>query len=158
MPQKKKKVATELATADYREFVTSLQLIALSLKRSESVLDRESYFEALESKKKLTKEVSGAFKLEECGNDYFDAIAEYKLNVQARTGAPLLKLSCCFEAHFHTSKSVNNKFVRQFAEADISLIVWPYFRQFVSDMTSRMAIPPLTVPLSTSSVGAKYGI
>ena len=35
-----------------------------------------------------------------------------------------------------------------FAKDNAWLVFWPYFRQFVSDATARMAVPPEVLPLS----------
>jgi len=36
---------------------------------------------------------------------------------------------------------------RQFGEMQLVLIAWPYLREIVSDVTSRMGLPPLVLPL-----------
>src|SRR5580704_2135868 len=37
--------------------------------------------------------------------------------------------------------------IKAFAKTNIKVIVWPYFREFVSNLTSRAAIPPFNMPI-----------
>lgn len=41
---------------------------------------------------------------------------------------------------------ITKEFVDIFKENSIELVSWPYFREFVQSMISRMGFPPLTLP------------
>ena len=41
---------------------------------------------------------------------------------------------------------VTKEFVNVFKNNSIELVSWPYFREFVQNMISRMGFPPLTLP------------
>lgn len=41
---------------------------------------------------------------------------------------------------------ITKEFVNVFKDNSIELVSWPYFREFVQNMISRMGFPPLTLP------------
>src|SRR5207253_1685854 len=59
-----------------------------------------------------------------------------------------LKVSCVFHGHFHFDGEPKISWIQKFIEEDSWVMFWPYFRQFVSDVTARMSIPPELLPLA----------
>ena len=47
---------------------------------------------------------------------------------------------------------ITKEFVNIFKENSIELVSWPYFREFVQNMISRMGFPPLTLPSKFFSI------
>lgn len=73
---------------------------------------------------------------------------KYDLNVKTPEmgkGAAL-KISISFVLTFHTEVTINKDFFDVFQEINLPLNSWPYFREFVQNITQRMNIPPLTLP------------
>jgi preprotein translocase subunit SecB len=73
---------------------------------------------------------------------------KYDLNVktpETKRGFAL-KISICFVLIFHTEVSISKDFFDVFQKINLPLNSWPYFREFVQNMTQRMNIPPLTLP------------
>ncbi len=94
------------------------------------------------------RHVSVKARLEDHGEFYFDGSVMYELLVQdKKNSVNPLKLECTFEAHFHGPKSIAPDEADYFLQRYFKIISWPYFRQFVSDMTARMSIAPLVLPL-----------
>ncbi len=61
---------------------------------------------------------------------------------------PSMQLATTFDLHFH-AEGITKALVDTFSNAEFRFIVWPYFREYVSDVSSRMYIPPIIIPLST---------
>jgi preprotein translocase subunit SecB len=149
----KKKSTADSRTKSYEEFVRGLRLIILALRSSSSRIDRQEFFRATEEEKPTAeRKISANYEVEQIGEDFFDAIGKFTLTVRAAgAGEALLTVECAFEAHFHTKGGPDKEFAKRFTESEFRLVVWPYFRQFVSDMTARMYIPPIIPPLSTET-------
>lgn len=150
MPKSKKKhIAPE---QDYEAFVKGLKLIGLALNQCAADIDRVAYFELQDKKEKATRNVKADYAVDYFGDDFFDAIGNFHLTIG--TGAKdklALEISCTIEAHLHTEVRYKHEHAKHFAESDLRVLLWPYFRQFVTDTTARMWIPPVTIPLSADT-------
>jgi hypothetical protein len=105
--------------------------------------------------------LSSKYRLARNGGNYFDVEAAFSVVLQpaADTDGPVrqaLRIECVFYGHFHAAKPLNVEHAKKFAESDAWLVFWPYFRQFVSDTTARMAIPPLAIPLALGPGGHSH--
>lgn len=58
-----------------------------------------------------------------------------------------LKIECSFAVKFTSEVSLSTDFLDIYGKFNLHLNTWPYFREFVQSITSRMGIPPLTMPL-----------
>jgi len=78
----------------------------------------------------------------------FDGAIKYELTVKENgEKASAINIACVFVAHFHGPRKPKREQVEGFLKTYMPILSWPYFRQFVSDTTARMAIPPITLPL-----------
>lgn len=57
------------------------------------------------------------------------------------------KIECSFSLLFKSKDRMDDDFFEVFKEVNLPLNTWPYVREFVDNMTTRMHIPPLTLPL-----------
>ncbi len=78
-------------------------------------------------------------------------ITTYKLDgVKRSEGAEekVFTITASFLLSYMKKKEieVTKEFVNVFKENSIELVSWPYFREFVQNMISRMGFPPLTLP------------
>ncbi len=97
----------------------------------------------------MTREIAAKYKAEEVEGNHFDVVAEFALKITNKADeTTLLEIHCKYSAHFHTKTDCTSAAAEQFATSEGKIIVWPYFRNFVSDITARMHIPPITVPLA----------
>ncbi len=132
----------------YEQFVRDLKLIALAINSSSSRLDRSRYFRIYEGKRTAVRKVAARYKLERVSSDFFEALGAYKLTIQdGEARATGLMIECIFETHIHGSKPIDKALAKRFTTSDLPVILWPFFRQFAFDMTARMSIPPVTLPL-----------
>jgi len=58
-----------------------------------------------------------------------------------------LKVSAVFCITYTTDYHFEAEFFEIFKDINLPLNSWPYFREFVQNMTQRMNIPPLTLPV-----------
>lgn len=59
----------------------------------------------------------------------------------------VIKISVCFCLVFLTDSPFSKEFFEIFKNINLPVNSWPYFREFVQNMTQRMNIPPITIPL-----------
>ena len=130
---------------EYATFLAALELFSIALARSTVRVDREEYLKDEETNvnfKLFSKPI-------EIGETHFDVCSTLRLKISTEKSKKLqLWLATTYELHFHSASTLDAKFIKQFCDSEIRLVVWPYFREFVSNMTGRMHIPPFVLPLS----------
>jgi hypothetical protein len=146
----KKSSHTKLEPDGYGDFLRGTKLVGLALASCSASLDRGIYIELIE-KKKSARNISAEYKLEDVQKDFFDVAAKFTLVMQDKAeGRKALTIECSFAGHFHCGASaVPREFANRFTQSELRLILWPYFREFVSNITAKMAIPPILIPLSS---------
>jgi preprotein translocase subunit SecB len=144
----KKRPAIRPDVDSYADFIGSITLIGLALSNCSASVDRGSYFEL--SRKNTTRTVSTEYKLDDVDGECFDVSARFALTVEGKMKSPkALSLECVFIAHFHyTAPDIRRDFAERFTQSELRIILWPYFREFVSDISSKMAIPSILIPLA----------
>jgi len=134
----------------YARFLRELKLIGLGLSKCSVELNREGYAD-LRASKASTRKIAAEYKILEIGEDFFEAAGRFVLSISDGKQLRPLHIECQFDAHFHPPAPLDEELIRRFVSSELKLIIWPYFRQFVSDITGKMAIQPITIPLSTVS-------
>jgi hypothetical protein len=147
MPRAKKQSGTD---SQYKSFLENLDLFAVGLESISAKLDRAAYSKVeRERPRDLVYEIRNHFGLSEFDEGHFDVAATFAFEAKLRGREPVLTVEATFSAHFHpTGDSVPKDFAEKFAEAEARLVFWPYFRQAVADLTSRMYIRQVTIPLT----------
>lgn len=149
MPSKKKQSIPEQEDSNYIEFLKNIELIALALNRCSAEINREIYDGSARDAESSSRNVTAKYRLSDMSDTSFDATASFDLAVRNKADKTALRVECVFEAHFHPAKLLTRSFAERFVESELRLVVWPYFRQFVFDITARMWIPPVLIPFST---------
>lgn len=148
---KKKNVST-LTNGRYEKFIRSLELIAMGLDSSRAKLQRRKYAELRRARKEPNRSIHTDYQVIGVGKISFDCTANFQLTIEhPDSKEALIQIECSFQAHFHTDCKDFEDMARRFVSSEFKLIIWPYFRQFVTDVTSRMSISPVVVPFSTQS-------
>ena len=134
----------------YEEFLTSVEPLGLNLKSCSASLDRKSFWDLHEKKNKdAERQLFARYSIEKVEDDYFDVVTAFKMIIEdAKTKKNALRIECEFGGHFHGKAPIKESFAKRFTESELRIVVWPYFRQFVSDTTARMGIPPIVIPIS----------
>jgi preprotein translocase subunit SecB len=131
--------------ADYQTFLASLDVYTIVLARSAFRIERDDFFEGSEDNRMSFRLSSKPLTIAE---KHFDVRSTLNLEVtNEKLKKTVLQFAATFELHFHGTP-ISDEFVRDLCSSEIRLIVWPYFREYVSDVTARMYIPPIVLPLS----------
>lgn len=145
MPQKKQKRA-HIADADYAQFLKSIEPVGIVVIASQFRVDRDRCFQ----QKPAYLSVSWGCEPREVGGSYFEADAELtvKLSVQKASEA-LAEIRVTFRMHIHTAKNPRKSCVDRFLGSEVRILVWPYFREYVTNVCGRMGIPLIVLPVGT---------
>jgi preprotein translocase subunit SecB len=152
MKRKSTEATSQLSEANYEGFLKSVKPIGLGLVENSSRLDRRRYSQLMGQRNRPGRTISTEYKLVKAGTGYFDTSAKFLLVVvEEKKDNPALLIQCVYEAHFHCNESFAKDFAERFASSELRLLIWPYFRAFVSDLCGKMSIPPILIPLSTTT-------
>jgi preprotein translocase subunit SecB len=148
MPRKKKKhIPTD--SKGYERFLKSLDLVALGQESATYHLARSAYARLQKAKDRGVRKITAEYEVAQFNPEFFDVKASFKLTIEDQDKKELpLAIQCSFGSHFHGERPLDEQFARRFAKSEFRFLVWPFFRQFVFDVTGRMAIRPITIPLS----------
>jgi len=145
MSPKKQKHTQIKADAGYTQFLKSIEPITIFLLESRFRVDRDRLF------KERSGKVSVAWKCVpvEVGGDYFEADASLKVKAGRATGKskPYVEIDATFRLHLHAPKPIIRAFIDRFTDSEVRILIWPYFREYVTNITGRMSIPPVVLPL-----------
>lgn len=140
---RKEKNAQKLS--GYTEFLKSMELSLIALTDTNAKVDRDKYLD--EQNHAISMEWSS--KPLKSGRDHFDVRAELKVKVsKPKVKTPFLELEAAYTLHVHCAKGFPAELVERFCNAEVRLMVWPYFREYVTSMCGRMHIPPVFLPLA----------
>jgi preprotein translocase subunit SecB len=142
-------------TDSYDAFLDSLELFVVGIKSCSCALDRPAYTQFRRRCKRPLRRLEIRGKLTRVEDDHFDAEVFYGLKFaqdEQTAPDPSLLIECVFEAHFHTISGKAEKLhAERFANSELAALLLPYARHFVSDITSRMEIGTITLPLRIPS-------
>lgn len=80
--------------------------------------------------------------------DLYIISAEWVLSVKFEKDTEnFLEINALYNVVLSKSEELSKDFWNIYKKATLPLIVYPYFREFVQNITSRMNIPPLTLPI-----------
>lgn len=136
---------SKISPDDYRNILKGVQLNVIALEEC-SVRMRKSNIQP-----KLLISVNDKTKYELPTKN--DAYVAHTYNLIGTSGSVkdyALKMSCTFRLEYSSEVALTAEFMEVFLKTNIAWNSWPYFREFVQNMTQRMNIPPLVVPLLKS--------
>jgi len=141
---------THTQTDEYVSFIKSIQLVALGMDKADMFVDRKSMMSGIASERKTTVHLEGHHDIIKQGDQSFVVVYEFKTIIKYDDDIIYSSITCTFSALFNLDAMVNDNLIKKFSENEVRLIFWPYYRQFVSDSTYRMAINPVVLPISTN--------
>ena len=141
MPRKKPAVTPE----EYRKMIEGIELQNIFVQNANISLNRKFVSRELA----VTIEDSSSFQNLE--NKNIEVNHNYKLIAKKPKGGNHIKINCSFCLNFSSEKPFTNNFFEIFSKLNLPINSWPYFREFVQNMTQRMNVPPLTLPLFKES-------
>jgi Preprotein translocase subunit SecB len=138
-----KKTSRELA--DYTEFLKSLDLSGIALAESKVTGDRTKYLDVPDH------EISMGWRCKPfaVGKSRFDVRADLTVAVsKPKSDIHFFDLTASYVLHIHAGVAFPYEHVERFCSSEVRLIIWPYFREYVASVCSRMHIPPVILPLA----------
>ncbi len=133
---KKEKLSTNL----YNEFISGLNLIGIKLIYSKAEIKEDFsppaqiYIDQKKSYKKLD-------------DNRFIVKHEYKLTGKKKDSEEGISIDVIYYITYKSKIPMTKKIFSVFSEISLPMHTWPYFRQFVHEMTVRMGLPPLILDL-----------
>jgi len=134
--QKRERISPQL----YRELLKSVQLEKMYLDALSSKVNRE-----LEGE----KSVSGGFSDDQSFQKTEEGFivthtGDLTLKVKRKI---FIKIQTTYTLEYHTDEDLPDNFFDIFLTTAVPVQVWPFVRQTYFDITSRMGLSPLTLPL-----------
>jgi len=143
---KPKSSSKKLSRQKYQEALGGVQLEGLVLDECSAELRREKLLTS--TSRSLTLAVSDEPRVQAKSDHGFIIEQKYKLVAKpSNERAYALRLTCKFVLTYSSDGEVSDQFLEIFTSNNVSLNSWPYFRELVQNLTQRMGMPPLTVPL-----------
>ncbi|SRR6266478_1577669 len=134
------------AKEDYIRFLKSLEVDEIYLSETTARFDRDS-------SKSSTKQVSvhgrSRFGKPLISNASFTVPATMEVLIGApNTKDAFGRIEVTYVLKFSVeSKELNPEHVNQFTRSTIKVVIWPFFREFIHNMTARFGIPHVNVPI-----------
>ena len=147
MPKKSASPASK--PKQYSDFLKGIKLYIVALDDASCAINRERYWECNEQEKGMVRTFEASYQATAIEGTSFDVIGSLEMKIlSTKDKDELLRIACQYSTHFHARTRVDEGAAQRFANAEAKIIIWPYFRQLVTDLSARMYIPPIIVPLS----------
>lgn len=145
----RKSVSLKSKPREYGNFLKGVKLYIIALDQVSSSINREKYWECTERKNGMTRTIEASYEALRVEGTSFDVVGRFEMRILSTSdNSEVLKIACQYSTHFHASARVDERVANRFANAEAKIVLWPYFRQLVSDLSAQMYIPPIIVPLS----------
>lgn len=133
-----------LTPKEYKKILDKIDLISIRLKNSTSSVKRKAikthpkdFTYKIKSKANLSYESDDELRLEH----------EYQLRGRIKGDRKIvLKIDASFILTFKTAVEISEDFFEIYSATSLPLNTWPYFRELVSNITSRMDLESITLP------------
>jgi preprotein translocase subunit SecB len=132
---------------EYRKLQSNIDLVEISLFNSTSSLILDSVNTL------LSAEETPFIKLNDSANVLENEKAAHIINKWSLTakfkesGTSFLNIKAEYSITLAKTEKMSKEFWNIYKNTTLHIIVYPYFREFVQSLTSRMNIPPLTLPI-----------
>jgi preprotein translocase subunit SecB len=134
----------------YQDFLRSVQPSEVALNSITARLERAAFFAWVESEEeRIAHSVTAKYDLGQIDKSSFDALIY--LDLKSRPGGPagqvVLAIECSLFARFQVAGPMQTEHITRFAHSEARLVIWPYVRELVSNITGKMGIHPIVLPL-----------
>ena len=123
----------------YNSFIEKLKFVNILLNASNVKVNREYLSE------KNTLEIEEKFRLKKKLKKSFSIECFYHITVTSEKGK-VLDFTVVFEANYKTGIAITDELFDIFIQGNIQLNVHPFLREYLTNTTMRMGIPPLFLP------------
>jgi len=131
-----------ISPEEYKKILKGLDLISISLKESKAFINTDIN-PPIELSIQIKDEASYKIK-----DDRFVFIFQkYKIDARKpESKTRFIQIEVVFLVKVHSEDKFRDEFFDIYKNVSLHLNTWPYLREFVNQTTSRMNIPPLTLP------------
>ena len=133
----------KISPEDYRAILESLELDTLFLVESTTKLKEEYLSDT------LSLDITEKFTFEQNSN-LLTVFYNYKLSAKAEEqDEAALILAAKYTVKYSLTKEVKvtQDFMKIFCDLTLGMLLWTYFREYVSNTVYRTGLPPLVLPL-----------
>ncbi len=145
--QKKQQRSPVLSPVEYKDLLSKIELIEVSLTSSSTSINLAKMVPESSSlgspQISITDEIKHSKK-----KDQVQISANWLLTAKfEKDDKNFMDITASFNVLLLCKSLLPNKFWKIYNKSTLPLIVYPYFREFVQNMTARMNVPPLTLPI-----------
>jgi hypothetical protein len=141
------KAITKRSVDSYTDFLKSINVVFIAMTECEAKIDRAKYFKTEEMLSAKTE--TGLTKSHhKNGFDIWATITVRTIPAKDRKQDGSIKITASFLAHLHAKKAASKENIDRFVDSDFRILIWPYFREFVTSTSARMHIPHITLPIT----------
>lgn len=133
----------KISPENYKKIISGIELMSISLKECDAFINTD-----ISTPGDLTIDIKeeADYKLKEEKRVHIF----HKYTVDARkpgSKSRYVKLGIVFLIRVTSEEKFTDDFFEIYKHISLHLNTWPYLREYINQMTSRMNIPPLTLPL-----------
>ncbi len=137
-------------TDEYAAFVRKLRLTGLGLDNASASLDREALAKAQQAPQEVTLQLNLNESIGPSSEGHFVVIMNFELIQKSATETnALLTIQGSYSGLYSCEGSPKRELLERFSNGEARLVFWPYIRQHISDLTSRMSISTILLPLTS---------
>jgi len=135
------------ARKDYIRFLKSLEVEQVFLSECKASFDRARF--VAKSSKQISLSGRTRFGDPDISASGFSVSAAIEVLIGAeKTAEPIGKVQATFFLKFSMmGEKPDHEHIIRFAKTNIKIIIWPFFREFVHNLTARFGIPHVTIPI-----------
>lgn len=133
----------KISPEDFKRIMKGIDLVSISLKESKSFINLDI---KVPSELSINIKDDAEFKIKEKNEVHI----LHKYTADARkpeSKSRFILLEVVFLVRLTSKEQFTQDFFDIYKNVSLHLNTWPYFREYVNQMTSRMNVPPLTLPL-----------
>jgi hypothetical protein len=133
----------KLSPEEYRKILTGINLIEISMKESKTFVNKD-----VKSATDLAISIKDESHFEQDKDGIINISQQYELDARKpKSKSRYIQISLTFLVRMNSKEPFTEDFFSIYKEVSLHLNTWPFFREFVHSTTSRMNIPPMTLPL-----------
>jgi len=134
-----------ISPEEYRRVLSGLKLAGLSLTHCEAQADRLAAEQAFAQPNSVPVHITGEVSFETTEKA---VIVNQTYKITGKQGRRrVFALSATYAVAFQSTEPFTEQFFKVFKDRTLPTFTWPYLRELVSSMTSRMGLPELVLSI-----------
>jgi len=132
---------------EFVKIIEKIKLNGIYLKSCSCEIDRDRLFREKTARHQIHIEDEPLMITKDDGT--VDIHHKYSLEIPSieEDQKSLGKIECTFCLNYSPAECFSQEFFEEFKKGNLHINTWPFFREFVFNMTARMNVPPITLPL-----------